>query len=462
MTFGTGVRVPELPRGDKSAACLSDFGIRRLPVKSRLPLLLSCLVATGLFELFLHYDWDEGVVRAVVVIALLALLLGVRAAGFKGEVWPRWLLIAASIAVGGLLYWHFKEGILSTVRQRRSEMGDIHVRAVKLLAKGVTPWHLGTVLESNWLKYTIFDPSVVACRTVSVTPDERAQSELWESERSGAEFLPERINEPGCEGARSIVSQMGYRYGPAMVASYVPLVLLLGRGGEYVTHLFFLVAILGAMAVLLRERAREALVMACVVLLGQSVLRFDTLYHSDCDLIPTARMLWALVAFEQGRSFTAGALTGLTLAAKIFPAAFLLPLLIGSGVKRSHALAGFLVVSALAWAPAFAIDGMGVWDNVVRFNLDRPADSTALAFFAPGWVMWMVRVAVVALCAFAFWRFVLGPGQLEPMLFVAISIGSFLLITKVFHNNYVVWWLPVVGVVLARSTSAARPAPHPS
>ena len=325
-------------------------------MKGRLPLLVSCLAATGLFELFFIFDWDGGVVRGGLVVALLALMLGARALGLPAVAWPRWLVVAAAIGVGALVYWHFKERIVSTMRQRRSEMGEIHFRAVRLLTKGVTPWRFGTVLESGALRFLILAPEVVACRT-GETPDERLQGEVWESDRRGDELFPERIAEPGCERARSILAVVGYRYGPVMLASYVPLVSLMGRGGVYVTHLVFLLAILGAMFVLLRPLGREGLLMALVILLGQSVLRRDTLLDSDCDLLPTAMMLWALVAFEKGKSFTGGALTGLTLAAKVFPAAFLLPLLLGAGVARGRAIAGFVLVSVLTWAPAFALDG---------------------------------------------------------------------------------------------------------
>ncbi len=411
--------------------------------------------ATAVFEAFFWFDWDEGVARGGFVVVLLGLLWLARALGARltPTAWPRGLVAVSGLGAAVLLQWHFKEGLLSAQHARHSEMGDIHARAVPLLLAGHTPWHLGTVLDSGSFKGLVGSPEVTACRTSSRPPTEAEIDELWASPRPGLELFPERLEASDCAEARRLLALSGYKYGPVMLAAYLPLVAPFGRAGVYVTHLVFLLAIIGAMAVLLRGRGPEALIAACFVLLGQSVLRRDTLLDSDCDLIPTALMLWALVAFVRGRPITAGALTGLTLAAKVFPAAFLLPLLIVQR-ERWRALASFVVASALTWGPAVAVDGVGVWDNVFGFNLGRPADSTALAFFLPPWALVLLRVTVLAVAAWAFVRLV---RRNEPVPFVAFVMGLFFLSTKVFHNNYLVWWLPVVGVSLASALTKPRP-----
>ena len=74
----------------------------------------------------------------------------------------------------------------------------------------------------------------------------------------------------------------------------------------------------------------------------------------------------------------------------------------------------------------------------------------------------LVRLGVVACCALASWRFVLRPGAYEPMAFVAFCRGPCFVFSKVFHNDSLVWWLPVVGVVLARALTAPREASRPA
>ncbi len=183
-------------------------------------------------------------------------------------------------------------------------------------------------------------------------------------------------------------------------------------------------------------KARLPLLLCCLSATGL----FELFFHYDWD---------------EGvvRGVLVGALLALVVLVRLwpmtFPAAFLLPLLLGTGVRRGRAIAGFGVVSLLTWGPAFAVDGLGVWDNVFRFNIERGADSTALAFYLSPAVMQVLRVLIVVLCAAAFWRLVWR--TFEPVTFVTLCMGLFFLLTKVFHNNYLVWWLPMVGVCLARA-----------
>ncbi len=434
-------------------------------MKRALLLLAFTLVATAAFEGFLYYDWDHGVVRAGFVVLLLGLMFAARALGSRrpADAWPLPLTLVCGGVVGVLLFWHFKEGTLSARHERHSEMGDLHARGVALLLHGITPWHFGTVVDSGTFRGLVGRPEVVACRTTSQTPTTEQFEAMWESSASGVELFPERIAEPDCASARGLMAVTGYKYGPAMMAAYVPLVALEGahgRRGVYFTHLGFLVAILAAMAMLVRRQPPEVFLTACLVLLGQSILRRNTLLDSDSDLIPTAFMLWALVAFERERPFTAGLLTGLTLAAKVFPAAFLLPLLLVG--RRGRALSGFAVASLAAWAPALALDGVGVWDNVIRFNIDRSGDSTAFSWFLPPAVALGLQVVAVALCGWAFVRLVLRASPVDRVAFVAFSMGLFFLTTKVFHNNYLVWWLPVVGLTISRALGRTERNPNPA
>lgn len=424
------------------------------------PALCIPLVATACFEGYFYFDWDSGVARAGLTCAVLGLVLLARFGRWQPTTWARPLLLTMAALASVLLFWHFKEGLLSARHERRSEMGDIHARGVALLLRGVTPYHFGTVLDDGSYRTLVAAQEVAACRTTSKTPSPEAITALWYSTQSGVEQLPENIDTPACAKAHELLALSGYKYGPVMLASYVPLVTWLGPGGVYLTHLLCLLGIIAALFVLLRRSAPEALIMACVVLLGQSVLRRDTLLDSDCDLLPACLLLWALVAFERERNFSFGLLTGLTLAAKLFPGAFLLPLLlVGHRTKR---LGGCALASLLTWLPAFALDGRGVWDNVVRFNLDRPSDSTSLVFFLPPTVSLGLRAVVAVAFGWAFIRFVARTTPPDALTFVAISMGLFFLTTKVFHNNYLVWWLPVAGATLARALSApATATAHP-
>lgn len=412
-------------------------------------------VVTALCDAFAKYDWDEGPTRALLVTLVLAV---VAIAGQLGasKPWPRWLVGLAAIGVGALLFWHLKEGAYSTLRQRRSEMGDIHVRGVQLLLRGVTPWRFGTVLDLGSARALLEFPDVRACFGTEPTPTAAQVDALWASHEPGVGLFPSRIDAPSCGAAKHSLGLAGYKYGPVMMAAYVPLIGLYGRGGEFLTHLVFLLLILGGLLAASSSLRPEAVVLAALVVLGQQVLRRVTLLDSDCDLIPTALLVWALVGFQRGRPLMVGTLAALCLGAKVFPGAFVLPLVLLSGRR---AWVSFVVASIVCWLPAFVLDGAGVWDNVIRFNLERPSDSTALVHFLSPSTTLLLRVGAAAAVGVALLG--LARNRLDATTFVALSMGAFFLVSKVFHNNYIVWWLPVLGLALARRLVSSRATMEP-
>lgn len=422
---------------------------------NRIASLLFPLVATGLFEVFFYHDWEAGPLRALTVVGLLGWLALARNFGkrFPPTSWPTALTLVATVGIGFLIQWHIKEGVLSIHHQRHSEMGDIHARAAVLLSHHTTPWHFGTVLDSGTFNGSIRSPEVERCRQGAQAPTAAQIEAMWDSAESGQALFPSGIESADCLSAKKQLALSGYKYGPVMLALYLPLVMPWGRGGVYATHLVFLALIIFASTLMLRQTLPQGLLMALGVLLGQSVLRRNTLLDSDCDLLPTAMLLGALLAFERHRPLLAGGLAALTVAMKIFPGAFLVPLVVAGGSRSRR---GFVGVSLLAWAPAWAIDGVGVWDNVVRFNLHRPTDSTALAHFAPRWLLAFIALCAIIAATWAFFRWVVSKANYAPTLFVTIVMGLFFVSTKVFHNNYLVWWLPLMAIELARALRAPR------
>jgi len=109
-------------------------------------------LSAGLFQLFQFYDWEEGKVRGLLLLALamtaFAPLLLARRVRFRLQT-PSWLRRLAVFGAGLLLLFHVRTGYVSARRDVRSEMGEIHYRAVRLLNRGVNPYATTTVLDSG-------------------------------------------------------------------------------------------------------------------------------------------------------------------------------------------------------------------------------------------------------------------------------------------------------------------------
>jgi hypothetical protein len=105
------------------------------------------------------------------------------------------------------------------------------------------------------------------------------------------------------------------------------------------------------------------------------------------------------------------------------------------------------------WAPAAFLD------NIVLFNLVRPADSTSWLFAFPG----MRPVAAAAMAAL--YLAALAAAWLHPLatlagrsgLAVALILAS-LIAAPAVHHNYQLWWLPL-GCALLGAALAPRRLP---
>lgn len=410
-------------------------------------------LAIAILQAFLTYDWDRGRERAAFLLAL-GVLLGI--AGLMGRALarletPRSLAMLLGLAVAFAGFAHVRKAVLTIRGDVRSEMGEIHVRAVPLLLSGVNPWAPGTVLDSGtYLGLTGFE---VVHRCLGWSEGEvRTRFEaFWGSvdhEQMKA-LLPSTLEAPECAEARELLAMSGYKYGPVMLAVYAPFVVAFGRPGIYLCHLVALLAIAAALWRLLGNgwRPTIAVGLALAVLLGQSVILRNTLIDSDCDLIPTALGCWGLAFALRDRPLAAGALLGLSVGAKLFPGLLLVPLLLDRRWLR--AWFGFGLALLLGVGPAALLDAKGLFTNVVGFNLWRGPDSTSLAYFLPERLrLWLLAVAVLvtAMLWLSAWR---RRSTVRLMVAVTGTVLAFLASAKIFHNNYLVWLIPAYGATLA-------------
>jgi hypothetical protein len=413
------------------------------------------VLAAGLFQLFRPFDWESGTVRALLLLALALLAFGplLIAHRLQFEISPpTWFQRLTVVLISLLALEHFRFTFLSIRDHRRMEIGEIHFHALRLLNRGINPYGRTTVLDPIVYEGTIGFDFVQACTTLRPEEAEKRLKRFWDSlEPADMEpLIPTMKSGPECAEARRWVSMSGLKYGPVMLLSYYPLVLLFGRPGIYLTHLGL--ALLLAMLLIRRQRWRHpgSLLLGLVplaIVLGPWHLRFLTLRHSDCDLIPTVLAIAGLLLLERGHPRAAGALIGLSVGAKLFPGLLYLPLLLGAP-KKSWFWA--FVVIALAFVPFVAWDATGFLNNIFVFNLIRSGDSTAWANVLSPEARGLLIASYLTGLLLLIWRAHQGGWpKLHRLGYLVLAHVGLFLTAKLFHNNYLIWLLPLYGLWLS-------------
>jgi uncharacterized membrane protein len=180
------------------------------------------------------------------------------------------------------------------------------------------------------------------------------------------------------------------------------------------------------------------------------------------DLVPVALATGALVAFAARRDGWAGVLLGLGAAAKLYPALFVVPLVVQRVHERQPDRAVRVLWGAAgAWTAVnlpFALASPASWWEFFRFNASRGPDWDSLWYIAcraddracwpTGSVNLASAVLAVALAgALWWWKARRSPGFARWSLGLPILV-AFLLANKVYSPQYSLWLLPWLALAL--------------
>ncbi len=363
-------------------------------------------IAVGLIQKF---NWEAGAAKALVLLALLAALPFIAAAaerrGDDRRAAPR-ILVVASLALLALqivyALWQLRHPGLTDIATTTLAAGD-------QLRAGGNPYA------------TSFDASA----------------------SGGAERFG------------------GYKYLPVMIAAYLPLGAPLAERGVVLTNLLLALA---TTDLVFRLAARlgdaRAAWLATLLYLSLPLVPFQLFAKGATDLVAVAPLLLALLVLERSPTW-AGLCVGLSIAAKLLPGALLLPCCLpATGRARLRFGAGVALgllpaLPFLLWSPGAFID------NIILFNLVRPADSTSWLFERPAFVATLahvVAIAALAIVAAYIWR--RPPSLARRMALAAMLMMLALLTGPTAHHNYQLWWLPffvaLLGAALEPRTHAMR------
>jgi hypothetical protein len=421
----------------------------------------------AIFDLFRKYDLDKGVERSYLALGLWALCVSALAVaprlrlGLSSRGGLAWLL--AGLAVVALI----DDGVASfravittaTADEIAMDQGQNSYRAVEFLRLGANPYSRNAMLDPvsycaleqqlrgyrhNCLDRPLSPYAVSLMTRYWVKPDPSAASE----------FMPVVGDLEECRDLAFAASSLGYKYGPVQLALYYPFVVVFGKSGIFVSHQFLLISASLVLFMLAFRRGKGSVLAAAaalVMFLVPSHLKHNIFYLSSSDLGPTLLAMLAMLCFEHRRDAWGALFVGASIATKLLPGVIFLPLLLGI---RKHHWPLVLIPIVLSYGPFLVWDATGFINNIVLFNFARPTDSTALAHFVgKTQLLWVETGALVTIAMALFFCFRKGWSLRSRLIYLWTGHIAVLICGTIFHNNYLVWLLPLFGLTAAELLS---------
>lgn len=190
---------------------------------------------------------------------------------------------------------------------------------------------------------------------------------------------------------------------------------------------------------------------------------------SNWDLLATAFMALALLAWARQRPVLAGAMIGLGTAAKLYPVFLLVAIGILALRTRKWADAGWATATAVvSWLTVnlpIALAYHRGWWQFYKFSIDRPAERSTIwamartaavasvqdadtAFWKPPGLA--VALALVAALLLIAWLGLRAPIRPRLAQLVFLCVLAFLLTTKVWSPQYSLWLVPLLALARPR------------
>ncbi len=451
---------PSPPASTRQAARVTSSHTNASGAASRVDWGVTAIVAGAcvLLGLFFVLDWGRGPARALLLVLLAALAW--RAACREPRPLPtgrtslRQVLLFV-VALGGIAF-HLDTGVRSihratSTRSIELDQGQISYRASRyLIERGVNPYGREIPLDTTELRIGLDeliepeDANLAVGEIDAALESGTDPSAVWE-------LVPRPGDDPGKQEAwQGLSSRLGYKYGPLQLALYTPAVALCGHAGIYVVHQLLYLGIVAAVIAILRRWWPDPGVPWAVALIIIHIpphIAHNTLDLSATDLLPLLCGLLAVLCFLGGRGRLTALFVGASIASKLFPGALYVPLLLAVRPRDWWPLP---VVLAASYGPFLAWDAPGLVANLVSFNFVRSTDSTALVHFLRPGTAWLVKGLGIALIGYGLWRAMrAGWTPRATLAYLLVAHGAAFLAAGTFHNNYLIWVTPLLGLFLA-------------
>ncbi|HEY5209966.1 MAG TPA: glycosyltransferase 87 family protein [Stellaceae bacterium] len=336
--------------------------------------------------------------------------------------------------------------------------------AVRLLWQGENPFGLGALVDTTAFEEraparlgtplaSSLNPAAFASalKRYEATPDPELRRQLLPVSKS----LPRDL---AVEARLS-----GYKYGPVILMVTAPFALINHPAVIMLLNAAATAGLFLALGLLAWQVAGENKMLAALGIASLLLERSITaayVSHSSTDIWALLPMAFAVLCHLQKRHVPMAILLAVAVAAKIFPALILVPLLLCDRPRVRVPV--FLATLALLLGPWFALDPLGFVANVFLWPMLMYPQANSWIYFLSFPVATAARIVLFAGIGFVWWRYCSGR---EPRLFWTAALASTLLLLagNHFQNNYLPWatiWmqLAIVEAFRGRVTSAVLPA----
>ena len=420
---------------------------------------LLCLawVAFVFLFLFLFRRWDYGHGRERFLI-LIAVLLGAwdfrrlaRAGVRDPSLDIRWGKAACVVYFVGATLLSILAGTLFVQGYRRhaipSDQAQGISRAIELFLRfKANPYGRAIMLQPADLSYDLDEFEEQECGSGAAT---RAWLRTAWYDGGRALLSPVIPASPGDAVCNAIVRRlhtMGFRYGPVLLAFYAPFVATLWEAGILLAHAALVLIGLCALTTTVERKTGSLFAAAAVgaLLVWTRPMRWEIFIQGHSDLLPTALAMAFYFLHRDDRPMLAAVAIGLSIGAKPLPGLLWVPLL----SRQPRALAVALLVAVAGFLPFIWWDAGALWGNISYPFLNRYTDSTAVAhYLAPGGRR-ILSVAGIGACGIFGWRWLWTGKAAAELDYLLVAHVAVLAVGSVFHNNYLVWLMPVMALVL--------------
>lgn len=285
--------------------------------------------------------------------------------------------------------------------------------------------------------------------------------------------------------ARGFRYYHGYKYLPAMLLVYAPLAVKWEFPGIMFTNYLLFIAV-GVLIYLLGGRGcrpeaggwrsdagdrsatdsglqptdsglSTAGLRGLVLYLSLGLIGLELFEKGVNDFAQMAPLLLGFYALSRGRMTLAGVAVGFSLGAKLLPGAIIALMFLPLAWNRRFVFAAVFTALALylpflLWHPREFIA------NVFLFNLDRPPNTSSIAYYLPKeWQRpWLWTGGTLSVMLLAGWLLKRGKDW-RGLVFMSMAVVTvFLLFGPMVHRNYLLWVIPLYCVVLAWSAYPAE------